>query len=145
MLLAKQVGSRDTYVAIKALKKDVVLEDDDVEATMTEKRILAMGCDCPFITQLHSTFQTPVSVYMWCRGGCVWMWVCVGVGVCVCGWVSQNSEKNRGLAWVATCSFTVLNPASWGGSWVCVPCAPMVHTLIIWWNYCRPFTLFEYH
>ena len=65
VLLAKQVGSRDTYVAVKALKKDVVLEDDDVEATMTEKRILAMGCDCPFITQLHSTFQTPVSACMW--------------------------------------------------------------------------------
>ena len=62
VLLAKTVGSRDAYVAIKALKKDVVLEDDDVDATMTEKRILAMGCTCPFLTQLHSTFQTPVSV-----------------------------------------------------------------------------------
>ena len=71
VLLARRNGSRESYVAIKALRKDVVLEDDDVEATMTEKRILAMGSDCPFLTQLFSTFQTPVSdipVYAKLRG-----------------------------------------------------------------------------
>ena len=62
VLLAQLVGS-DQYVAIKALKKDVVLEDDDVEATMVEKRLLALGCNHPFLTHLHSTFQTPVSLY----------------------------------------------------------------------------------
>ena len=62
VLLARQLGGRERFVAVKALKKDVVLEDDDVEATMTERRILAMGNSCPFLTQLHSTFQTPVSI-----------------------------------------------------------------------------------
>ena len=60
VLLAELSGS-GKYFAIKALKKDVVLEDDDVEATMVEKRILALGCNHPFLTHLHSTFQSPVS------------------------------------------------------------------------------------
>ena len=49
---------------MKALKKDVVLEDDDVEATYVEKRILALGTTFHYLTHLHSTFTTPVS-----RGG----------------------------------------------------------------------------
>ena len=60
VLLAQQIGT-DKFYAVKALKKDVVLEDDDVEATMVEKRILALGSECPFVTHLHSTFHTPVS------------------------------------------------------------------------------------
>ena len=60
-VLLAQLVDTDKYFAIKALKKDVVLEDDDVEATMVEKRLLALGCNHPFLTHLHSTFQTPVS------------------------------------------------------------------------------------
>ena len=32
-----------------------------MESTMVEKRILALGGTCPFLTQLHCAFQTPVS------------------------------------------------------------------------------------
>ncbi len=60
VLLAQQIGT-NKYYAIKALKKDVVLEDDDVEATMVERRILALGSECHFVTHLHSSFTSAVS------------------------------------------------------------------------------------
>ena len=44
-------------------RKDVVLEDDDIECTLIERKVLALGVKHPFLCHLFCTFQTDVRTY----------------------------------------------------------------------------------
>ncbi|XP_072922633.1 protein kinase C theta type isoform X2 [Hemitrygon akajei] len=58
-----ELKGKNQFFAIKALKKDVVLMDDDVECTMVEKRVLSLAWEHPFLTHLYCTFQTKENLF----------------------------------------------------------------------------------
>jgi hypothetical protein len=46
---------------MKALKKDAVLQDDDVECTLLERDVCKLGNRNPYLTKLYATFQNEVN------------------------------------------------------------------------------------
>ncbi|XP_019737293.1 protein kinase C eta type [Hippocampus comes] len=57
-VMLARLNNRDRVFAVKVLKKDIILQDDDVECTMTEKRVLTLASVHPYLTQLYCCFQT---------------------------------------------------------------------------------------
>eukprot|EP00040_Diaphanoeca_grandis_P031524 m.188616 g.188616 ORF g.188616 m.188616 type:complete len:751 (-) comp32350_c0_seq4:1105-3357(-) len=57
VMMSEHKTNKEIY-AIKIIRKESVLEEDDVESTMTERRVLALGTGSRFLTRLHATFQS---------------------------------------------------------------------------------------
>uniref|UniRef100_A0A8C7MHZ7 Protein kinase C n=1 Tax=Oncorhynchus kisutch TaxID=8019 RepID=A0A8C7MHZ7_ONCKI len=57
-VMLARLNSSERVFAVKVLKKDIILQDDDVECTMTEKRVLSLAGCHPYLTQLYCCFQT---------------------------------------------------------------------------------------
>ncbi len=58
--MVKDKRTNESFYAMKALKKDAVLQSDDVESTMLERDIFKMGNESPFIAKLVCSFQNEV-------------------------------------------------------------------------------------
>lgn len=64
VMLAETKRSRRLY-AIKVLKKEFIIENDEVESIKSEKRVFLIANKerHPFLTNLHACFQTETRVY----------------------------------------------------------------------------------
>lgn len=64
VMLAETKRSRKLY-AIKVLKKEFIIENDEVESIRSEKRVFLVANRerHPFLTSLHACFQTETRVY----------------------------------------------------------------------------------
>lgn len=64
VMLAETKNTRKLY-AIKVLKKEFIIENDEVESTKSEKRVFLIANKerHPFLLTLHACFQTETRVY----------------------------------------------------------------------------------
>ena len=64
VMLAETKSTKQLY-AIKVLKKEFIIENDEVESTRSEKRVFMIANKerHPFLTNLHACFQTETRIY----------------------------------------------------------------------------------
>lgn len=62
-VLLVELKNKKEYYAMKCLKKDVILEDDDTECAFIERRVLILSSQNPFLCQLFCCFQTNVNFF----------------------------------------------------------------------------------
>lgn len=55
-----ELRNTEYYYAVKCLKKDVLIRDDDVDCTFIERKVLTLGTKHPYLCHLFCTFQTEV-------------------------------------------------------------------------------------
>lgn len=55
-----ELRNTEYYYAVKCLKKDVLIRNDDVDCTFIERKVLTMGTEHPYLCHLFCTFQTEV-------------------------------------------------------------------------------------
>lgn len=63
VFLAEHKSTKEVY-AIKSMKKDVIIEEDDVEGVLNERQVLSLQKKPPFLTGLHSSFQTKEHLFL---------------------------------------------------------------------------------
>eukprot|EP00038_Savillea_parva_P008587 m.177910 g.177910 ORF g.177910 m.177910 type:complete len:679 (+) comp14442_c0_seq1:56-2092(+) len=62
VFLGEHKATKTSY-AIKVLNKYRVHADDDVLATMSERRVLTLGGECPFLAHMVAGFQTDANLF----------------------------------------------------------------------------------
>ena len=65
VMLAETKATKQLY-AIKVLKKEFIIENDEVESTRSEKRVFLIANKerHPFLLSLHACFQTTMNLFM---------------------------------------------------------------------------------
>ena len=64
VMLAEEKKTNKQW-AIKVLKKEFIIENDEIESTRSEKRVFLAAAreQHPFLLDLHSCFQTETRIY----------------------------------------------------------------------------------
>lgn len=64
-VILAELKDYDACFAVKCIKKITIVEDDDFDSIMIERKVLTLGNVNPFICKLFCTFETEVSKLIW--------------------------------------------------------------------------------